>query len=69
MDFSETIIVYDIKVGRCSQPDEFTNLFEYHLSRSFFDLGPRSLRFNIFKLLFLRNPRFIGVLPVSVSIN
>ena len=29
MDFSETIVVYDIKVGRCSQLDEFTKLFEY----------------------------------------
>ena len=31
------------------------NLWEYHWSRSFIDLGPRSLRFNIFKFLFLRN--------------
>ena len=29
------------------------NLYEYQRSRSFIDLGPRSLRFNIFKLLFL----------------
>ena len=39
---SETIIVCDIKVGRCSQPDEFMKLYEYQLSRSFFDLGPKS---------------------------
>ena len=31
------------------------NLYEYQRSMSFIDLGPRSLRFNIFKLLFLRN--------------
>ena len=31
------------------------NLCEYQMSRSFIDLGPRSLRFNIFKFLFLRN--------------
>ena len=38
MDFSETIAVYDIKVGRCSQLKE--SLYEYHRSRSFIDLGP-----------------------------
>ena len=31
------------------------NLYEYQRSRSFIDLGPRSLRFNIFLLIFLRN--------------
>ena len=31
------------------------NLYEYQQSGSFIDLGPRSLRFNIFKHLFLRN--------------
>ena len=30
------------------------NLYEYQRSRSFIDLCPRSLRFNIFKLLFLK---------------
>ena len=55
MDFSETIIVYDIKVGRCSQPNAYMKLYEYQRSMLLFDLGPRSLRFNIFKLLFLRN--------------
>ena len=33
------------------------NLYEYQRSRSFNDLGPRSLRFNIFKPLFLRKFR------------
>ena len=55
MDFSETVVVYDIKVGRCSQLNEYMNLYEYQRSRSFIDLGPRSLQFNIFKLLFHRN--------------
>ena len=55
MDISETIVVYDIKVGRCSYLNEYMDLYEYQRSRSFTDLGPRSLRFNIFKLLFLRN--------------
>ena len=51
--FSKTIVVYDIKVGRCSQLNVYMNL-EYQRSRSFVDLRPRSLRFNIFKLPFLR---------------
>ena len=55
MDFSETVVVYDIKVGRFSQINEYMNLYEYQRSRSFIDLHPRSLRFNIFKLLLLRN--------------
>ena len=55
MNFSETIVVYDVKVGRCSQLNDYMKLYEYQRSRSFIDLGPRSLRFNIFKFLFLRN--------------
>ena len=55
MDFSETIVVYDIKVGTCNQLNEFMNLHESQKSRSFIDLGPRSLRFNIFISFFLRN--------------
>ena len=55
MDFSETIVVYDIKVGRISLLDEYMNHYEYQRSRSFIELRPRSLRFNIFSLLLLRN--------------
>ena len=55
MDFSETIVVYDIKVGRFIQLNEYMNLYEYQGSRPFIDLCPRSLRLNIFKLLLLRN--------------
>ena len=55
MDFSETIIVCDIGVGRWSQLNEYMNLYEYQRSESLIDLQPRSLRFNIFKRLFLRN--------------
>ena len=40
MDFSETIVDYDIKVGRCSQLHEYMKLYEYQRSRSFIDLGP-----------------------------
>ena len=43
MDFSETIVVYDIKVGRFSQINEYMNLYKYQRSRSFIDLHPRSL--------------------------
>ena len=40
MDFSATIVVYDIKVGRCSKLGEYMKLYEYQRSRSFIDLGP-----------------------------
>ena len=53
--FFRTIVVYDIKVGRFSQLNEYMNLYEYQRSWSFIDLRPSSLRFNIFKLLLLRN--------------
>ena len=35
------------------------NLYEYQRSRSFIDLCPRSLRFNIFKLFSLKTARQI----------
>ena len=47
MNFSETVVVCDIKVGRFSQLNEYMNLYEYQRSRSFIDLRPKSLRFNI----------------------
>ena len=49
MDFSETIVVYDIKVGRCSQLNEYMKLYEYKRSWS------KSLGVSIFKLLLLNN--------------
>ena len=52
MDFSETIVVYDIKVGRFSLLNEYMNHYEYQRSRSFIELCPK---FNIFNLLLLRN--------------
>ena len=56
MHFPETVVVYDIKVGIFIQLNEYyMNLYEYQRSRSFIDLHPRSLRFNAFKLLLLRN--------------
>ena len=44
IDFSETIIVYDIKVGNCSELNEYIKLYDYQ--------RPRSLRFNIFNTSF-----------------
>ena len=40
MDISEIIVLYDIKVGRCSQLNEYMKFHEYQRSRSFIDLGP-----------------------------
>ena len=40
IDFSETVVVGDIKVGRCSQLNEYMKLYEYQRSGSFIDLGP-----------------------------
>ena len=40
MDFSETVVVCDINVGRCSQLNEYMKLYEYQRSRSFIDRGP-----------------------------
>ena len=35
MNFLETLVVYDIKVGRCSLQNKYMNLYEYQRSRSF----------------------------------
>ena len=40
MDFSEIIVVCDIKVGICSELNEYMKLYEYQKSRSLTDLGP-----------------------------
>ena len=53
--FSETIVVYDIKVGRCSQLNEYVKLHEYQRSRSFIDLDPNYSDSTFFKLLFSNN--------------
>ena len=56
IDFSENIVVYDIKVGRFIQLNEYMNLYEYQRSRSFIDLYPRSFRLTIFKTSFAQKP-------------
>ena len=40
IDFSETIVVCDIKVDRCSQLNGYMKLYEYQRSRSFIDPVP-----------------------------
>ena len=50
MDVSETIVVYDIKVGRCSQLNEYMKLYEYQRSRLFIDLHSESTFSNFFPL-------------------
>ena len=40
MAFAETIVVYDVKVVRCSHLNEYLKLYEYQTSRSLIDLGP-----------------------------
>ena len=40
MAISETIVVYDVKVGRCNLLNEYMNLYEYQWSRSLIDFGP-----------------------------
>ena len=39
-DFSETIVIYDIKVGRCTQLNDYMKLYGYQRSRSFIELVP-----------------------------
>ena len=51
--FFFNIVVY--MISKLVDVNEGMNLYEYQRSKLFIDLGPRSLRFNIFKLLFLRN--------------
>ena len=43
--FLETIAALGLKVARSFQLNEFLKLGEYQRSRSFFDLGQRSVRF------------------------
>ena len=54
MDFSETVVVYDIKVGRCSQLNEYMRFRVPHV-RVIHLACSKSLRLNVFKLIFLNN--------------
>ena len=52
MNFSAIIVVYDIKVGRCSQLNEYMKLYEYEMSMSFIDLGPNHPDYIVFFIIF-----------------
>ena len=65
-DFSETIVVYDIKVGRCNYLNEDINLYEYQRSRTFIDLGHSDSTFSNFFSLETARPieaKFCAELP------
>ena len=53
INFLETIAVLGLKVDRSIQLNELMKLNEYQRSRSFFDPGQRSLRFQSYNLFFL----------------
>ena len=57
MDISETIVVHDIKVGRCSQLTEYMKLLVPKV-RVIHLPCYKLLRLNIFKLIFLNNHWF-----------
>ena len=59
MDFSETFVVYDIKVGRCSQLNEY---MKYQRSKSFMNLGP-----NLSVSIFLNFFSSITIRPIEVK--
>ena len=58
MDFSGIILVYDIKVGRCSQLKECMKLLWVPKVKVIYWPWSTSVRFNIFKLLFINNRWF-----------
>ena len=64
MDFSETIVVYDIKVGRCSRLNEYMKLYEYQRSRSFIDVSP-----NLSDLIFLNFFSSITTKPIEARFH
>ena len=64
MDFSETIVVYVIKVGRCSQLNEYMKLYEYQRSRSLIDLGP-----NLSDSIFLNFFSSVTIRPIEAKFH
>ena len=65
VDYSESIVVYDIIVGIYSKLNEHTEIYMYQRSRSFFDICPRSLRM---KLNLGERYRTIGHLRPTLNI-
>ena len=64
MDFSESIVDYDIKVGRCSQLNGHMKLYENQRSRSFIDLGP-----NLSDSIFLNFFSSITTRPIEAKFH
>ena len=64
MEFSETVVVYDIKVGRCSQLNEYVKLYEYQRSRSFIHLYP-----NLSDSIFLNFFSSIPTRPIEAKFH
>ena len=64
MDFSENIVVHDVKVGRCSYVNEYTHLYEYQRSRSFIDLDP-----NLSDSIFLNFFSSITIGPIEAKFH
>ena len=64
LDFSETFVVYDIKVGSCRQLNEYMNLYKYQRSRSFIDLGP-----NLSDSIFLNFISSITTRPIEAKFH
>ena len=57
MDFSETVVVFAIKDGRCSQLKVYMNLYEFQRSKSFTDVRRRSLSFKFSNFFSLETAR------------
>ena len=54
VDFQESIEACEVKVGTYSQINEYMTIYDNPRSRSLIDICLKSLRFNIFRLLFLK---------------
>ena len=57
----------EVEVGTYGQINEYMKIYDNPRSRPFIDLYPRSLRFNIFKLLFLKTPGYWSQISYTVS--
>ena len=64
MDFSETVVVYNIKVGKCSQLNEYMKLYVYQRSRSMIDLDA-----NLSDSIFLNFFSSITTRPIEAKIH
>ena len=62
--FSETIVVFDIKIGRCSHLNVYKNLYEYQRLRPFIDIGP-----NHSASIFLNFFSSITTRPIEAKLN